>query len=63
MSAIVVMILASLLIASLFLGAFIWAALSGQFRDSKTPGLRILFEPPSPVVKDKKADKEGDIHD
>jgi len=34
----------SLGIALLFLGLFFWAVKSGQFDDSYTPSLRILFE-------------------
>lgn len=34
----------SLLVALAFLGAFFWAVKSGQFDDSYTPSVRILFE-------------------
>lgn len=34
----------SLLAALIFLGAFIWAVRSGQFDDSETPSIRILFD-------------------
>ena len=34
----------SLLAALVFLGAFIWAVKSGQFEDSETPSIRILFD-------------------
>jgi len=34
----------SLSIALLFLGLFIWAVRSGQFDDSYTPSIRMLFE-------------------
>lgn len=34
----------SLLLALFFLGAFVWAAKSGQFEDDFTPSVRILFE-------------------
>jgi len=30
--------------ALIFLGAFIWAVKNGQFDDSKTPSIRILFD-------------------
>lgn len=33
-----------MLVAGIFLGAFIWAVKSGQFEDTYTPGIRILFE-------------------
>ena len=44
MSAIYILIIISLLVALGFLGAFIWAVKSGQFEDSYTPSVRILFE-------------------
>ena len=34
----------SLFAALIFLGAFIWAVRNGQFDDSKTPSIRILFD-------------------
>lgn len=34
----------SLFAALIFLGAFIWAVKNGQFDDSKTPSIRILFD-------------------
>lgn len=44
MSALVLLIAASLLVAILFLIAFIWAVRNGQFEDMHTPSMRILFE-------------------
>ena len=44
MSAIYVMISASLLLAIGFLVAFIWSVKSGQYEDDYTPSVRILFE-------------------
>ena len=46
MAIIVLLILASIGIALLFLGGFIWAVRSGQFEDTCTPSLRILAEEP-----------------
>jgi len=34
----------SLLVASGFLVAFIWAVKSGQYKDTYTPSVRIIFE-------------------
>ena len=34
----------SILVAALFLGAFIWAVRSGQFEDTCTPSMRLLLE-------------------
>jgi cbb3-type cytochrome oxidase maturation protein len=44
MSVVVLLILVSLLVAILFLGAFVWAVKSGQFDDDHSPGVRILFD-------------------
>ena len=44
MSVLLILILASLTIALVFLGGFIWAAKSGQFEDTCTPSMRILNE-------------------
>lgn len=44
MSVILILILASLAMALLFLGGFIWAVRSGQFEDTLTPSLRVLTD-------------------
>lgn len=44
MSVVIVLILASLVVALLFLGAFIWAVRSGQYEDTLTPAMRVLGE-------------------
>ena len=44
MNVILVLILASLGVALLFLGAFVWAVKSGQFDDTCTPSMRILTD-------------------
>ena len=44
MSALFILIAVSLLVAIGFLGAFLWAARSGQYDDDYTPAVRILFE-------------------
>ena len=44
MSAIYIMLPASLLLAGIFLAAYIWSVRSGQFEDTETPALRILPE-------------------
>lgn len=46
MSVILILILASLATALLFLGAFIWAVRSGQFEDMHTPSVRVLMDDP-----------------
>lgn len=39
-----IMLIASLVLATFFFAAFIWAAKSGQFTDDDSPAVRILFE-------------------
>ncbi len=45
MSAIFLLIGASLLVALGFLGAFIWSIKSGQYEDDYSPGVRMLKDP------------------
>ncbi|HLP13588.1 MAG TPA: cbb3-type cytochrome oxidase assembly protein CcoS [Flavobacteriales bacterium] len=44
MSVLFVLIGISLIVATGFLAAFIWAVKKGQYEDSYTPSVRILFE-------------------
>ena len=44
MSVIVILLLASIIIAGGFLIAFLWSLKSGQMDDSYSPPYRILFE-------------------
>jgi len=53
MSVIFVLISVSMVVAVCFLAAFIWAVKSGQYDDSSTPAIRILFDD-----KRKKINKE-----
>jgi cbb3-type cytochrome oxidase maturation protein len=46
MSVLLILILASLGVALVFLGGFIWAVKSGQFDDTSTPSLRMLADEP-----------------
>jgi cbb3-type cytochrome oxidase maturation protein len=39
-----ILIILSLLVAIAFLSLFIWAVKSGQFDDTETPSMRMLFE-------------------
>ena len=47
MSVIVLLILAGGLVAGGFLGAFVWAVRSGQFDDTASPPIRVLFDDPA----------------
>ncbi|MCF0048548.1 cbb3-type cytochrome oxidase assembly protein CcoS [Dyadobacter sp. LJ53] len=60
MSAMFVMIIASLAIALAFLGAFIWSVRKGHYDDDYTPSVRILFDDPNSDASAKNNTK--DIH-
>jgi cbb3-type cytochrome oxidase maturation protein len=47
MSAIVILLIASISVAALFLAAFIWSVKKGQFDDDFSPPRRILFDEPA----------------
>ena len=52
MSVIIILLIASIAVAALFLAAFLWAVRSGQFEDDYSPSSRILFDDkPSPSTK------------
>jgi cbb3-type cytochrome oxidase maturation protein len=53
MSVILILILISLVVAIVFLSAFFWAVKSGQFDDTYSPSVRMLFD--DKLKKDKKA--------
>lgn len=53
MSVILILILISLVVAVVFLSAFFWAVKSGQFDDTYSPSVRMLFD--DKLKKDKKA--------
>ncbi len=57
MNVMVILILASLVVAIGFLIAFIWFLRKGQFDDLHTPAIRMLFENNS---KSKDVDKIGE---
>ena len=44
MSVIILLLVASITVASLFLAAFIWSVKNGQYDDEESPPLRMLFE-------------------
>ena len=52
MSVVFVLIIIGIFVASIFLVAFIWAVKTGQFDDSYTPSVRILFDDTIPVEKE-----------
>jgi cbb3-type cytochrome oxidase maturation protein len=44
MSVIIILIIISVIVAIFFLGVFFWAVKSGQFDDTVSPSIRILFD-------------------
>ena len=53
MTVIIVLIIISIVVAASFLAAFLWAVRSGQYDDTYSPSVRILFDD-----KKKKSDKD-----
>lgn len=53
MSILIILIVVSLTIALLFLGLFSWAVRSGQYQDTDSPGIRLLYEDKKPKKKSK----------
>lgn len=51
MSVLFLLVFVSLGVALLFLAAFVWAVKSGQYRDVRTPALRILTEDGTPPAR------------
>jgi len=54
MSVIIILLFASISVAALFLGAFIWNVRSGQYDDEFSPAQRILFDDKPVETKDNK---------
>ena len=52
MSVIIVLIGFSLIVAIIFLVAFLWSVKSGQYEDDYTPSVRILFDDEKPSNKE-----------
>lgn len=52
MSVILLLIALSVIVAGSFLGAFIWAMKSGQYEDTFSPSVRILFDGKKKKKKD-----------
>ncbi|MBI2283939.1 MAG: cbb3-type cytochrome oxidase assembly protein CcoS [Bacteroidetes bacterium] len=51
MSVIILLLVASISVASLFLFAFIWSVKDGQYDDEIAPAVRILFDDISATAK------------
>ena len=57
MSVIIILIGISILVASAFLISFIWAMKDGQYDDTYSPSIRMLFEDEVKKTKPEKPDK------
>jgi len=44
MSVVIILILASLAVGLVFVGAFVWSVRSGQYEDTLTPSMRVLLD-------------------
>ena len=61
MSVIIFLIILGILVAGGFLAGFIWAVKSGQYDDTESPAMRMLFDDAKPVKKkDEKELEESD---
>ncbi len=58
MSVLILLISFSVIVALVFLVAFIWAVRSGQFDDTESPPVRILFDDKPRKSNDEKGKKE-----
>ena len=58
MSVIVLLVIVSIMVAGGFLAAFIWSVKSGQYDDTYSPSVRILFDeaPKSQELKQEETD-------
>lgn len=57
MPVIFILIIVSLVVAVSFLGLFIWANKSGQYDDTVSPAMRILFEDSKKQKEENKENK------
>jgi cbb3-type cytochrome oxidase maturation protein len=57
MSVVVVLIIASVIVAIAFLVAFLWAVRSGQYDDKYTPSVRMLFDNNKEIKKEEENKK------
>ena len=60
MSVIIILIIISVVVALFFLGVFIWAVKSGQFDDTVSPSIRILFDDKKKEDVNDKESREND---
>jgi len=60
MSVLIVLVIIGIIVAGSFLAAFIWAVKSGQYDDTYSPAVRILFDDSHPleIESEKVSDKD-----
>jgi cbb3-type cytochrome oxidase maturation protein len=56
MSVVIILMLASLAVGLVFVGAFVWSVRSGQYEDTHTPSLRVLLDDATPLIHSEPAD-------
>lgn len=61
MSVVFVMVFAAIILAGAFLIAFIWSVKSGQYDDTYTPSVRILFD--DPPIQEEESEKRNATQD
>lgn len=62
MSVIILLIIIGILVAGAFLIGFIWAVKSGQYDDTFSPSVRILFDDPAAIKKKNEHDAHKSKH-
>lgn len=55
MSVVFVLVFAAIVMAGAFLVAFIWSVKNGQYEDTYTPSVRILFDDPEVKKEEEKS--------
>jgi cbb3-type cytochrome oxidase maturation protein len=56
MSVVIILMLASLAVGLVFVGAFVWSVRSGQYEDTLTPSLRVLLDDATTQVHSQQAE-------
>ena len=62
MSVIIILMLASLAVGLVFVGAFVWSVRSGQFEDTLTPSMRVLGEDKTAKLSEINSNKPSHEH-
>lgn len=60
MSVIVILIITSIVVAVVFLAAFLWSVKSGQYDDTYSPSVRMLFDDKNKKSDGAESDNEVD---